>query len=95
MENKVNSNYEVLTDDDTTVYCTMEEGEYFGNMSIMLSEKRTASVRTNDFCETFILESEDFFRIKSEHPEFMQVMKKMSSEKTEKTKQLVLDGIVL
>ncbi len=66
-----------------------------GNLSIMLGEKRTASVRTIEFCETFVLYSEDFFRIKKEYPEFMEVMKKMSSEKTEQAIQLLLEVIVL
>ena len=61
----------------------------------MLGEKRTASVRTTNFCETFVLYSDEFFRIKEEYPEFMEVMKKMSSEKTEKTMQLMLDGVIL
>lgn len=36
-----------------------------------------------------------FFRIKEEYPEFMEVMKKISSEKTEKTIQLMLEGVIL
>ncbi len=76
-------------------YGSMTDGDYFGNLSIILGEKRTASVRTTEFCETFVLYSEDFFRIKKEYPEFMKVMKKMSSEKTEKTMQLILEGVIL
>ena len=86
---------EILVDDSDKIVGTMSEGDYFGNLSIMLGEKRTASVWTTDFCETFVLYSEDFFRIKKEYPEFMEVMKKISSEKTDQSMQLLLDGIVL
>ena len=86
---------EIIDESGGKKYGTMTEGDYFGNLSIMLKEKRTASVRTTEFCETFALYADEFFRIKKEYPEFMDVMKKISSEKTEKTTQLLLEGIVL
>jgi hypothetical protein len=88
-------NMVIINDSGDKKYGTMTDGDYFGNLSIMLGEKRTASVRTTNFCETFVLYSDEFFRIKEEYPEFMEVMKKMSSEKTEKTMQLMLDGVIL
>ena len=86
---------DIINETEDKKYCSLSEGDYFGDLSIMLGEKRTASVKTTEFCETFILYSEDFFRIKKEYPEFMDVMKKMSSEKTEKTIQLMLEGVIL
>ena len=86
---------DIIDETGSKKYDTMTEGDYFGNLSIMLGEKRTASVRTTEFCETFVLYSEEFFRIKDEYPEFMDVMKKMSSEKTEKTIKLMLEGVIL
>ncbi len=88
-------NMDIINEGGEKKYGSMTEGDYFGNLSIMLGEKRTASVRTTEFCETFVLYSEEFFRIKKEYPEFMDVMKKMSSEKTEKTVQLMLKGVIL
>ena len=86
---------EIIDESGDKLFGTMSEGDYFGNLSILLEEKRTASVRTTEFCETFILNADEFFRIKKEYPEFMDVMKKMSAEKTEKTTQLLLEGIVI
>jgi CRP-like cAMP-binding protein len=86
---------DIINDSGEKKYVSMTDGDYFGNLSIMLVEKRTASVRTTEFCEAFVLYSEEFFRIKKEYPEFMDVMKKMSSEKTEKTIQLMLEGVIL
>ena len=86
---------DIIDEKDDKKYASLSDGDYFGNLSIMLGEKRTASVRTTEFCETFVLYSEDFFRIKKEYHEFITVMKKMSAEKTEKTTQLLLEGIVL
>lgn len=86
---------EVVDEPKDKIYCTMSVGDHFGDLSIMLNEKRTASVRTVDFCEVFVLYSEDFFKIKKEYPEFAQLLKKTSAEKTDKTTQLLLEGVVL
>ena len=43
----------------------------------------------------FLLPKADFERIKVEYQEFRDVLKRISSEKTEKTSDLVLDGVVL
>ena len=77
------------------VHCEFGPGEYFGNLSIMLGEKRTASIVSKSFCEVFRLDSEAFFSIKNDFPEFLDVMKKTAAEKSEKTNQLLIDGIII
>lgn len=86
---------EVISSEEKKFHATLEEGEYFGDLSLLLGEKRTASVRTTTYCEVFVLSGEDFNRIKNEYNAFKDVLKKASAEKTEKTSALVLDGIVL
>lgn len=86
---------EVTTDEGRQVHTTFEAGEYFGNISFALGEKRTASVRTLTYCDIFILTRDDFNRIREEYPELRDVFKKMSTEQTEKTSELVLKGIIL
>ncbi len=88
-------NINIIEESGTEKYCTMTSGDYFGEMSILHGEIRNATARATTFCETFILESRDFFRIKDEYPEFMEVMRRISTTKTEKTTQLLLQGIVL
>ncbi len=88
-------NIDIINELSGKKYCTMTNGDYFGDLSILLGEKRTAAAKATEFCETFILYSEDFFRIKEEYPEFIEIMKKMSSEKSEKTTQLLLEGVIL
>lgn len=86
---------EIINEGSGEVYCEYGPGEYFGNLSIMLEEKRTATIRSKSFCEVFILDSEAFFRIKRDFPEFLDVMKKTAAEKSEKTNQLLIDGIII
>ena len=86
---------QVVNEESGDIYCDFGPGEYFGNLSIMLQENRSASVRTKTFSETFILDSNAFYSIKTDFPEFLDVLKKMSAEKSEKTNQLLMDGIII
>jgi hypothetical protein len=86
---------EILSDEGNTFRGILEEGEYFGDLSLILSEKRTASVRTLTYCEIFILTKHNFNYIKIKYPEFKDVLKKSSSEKTEKMSEFILEGIIL
>ena len=86
---------QVIDESSGAIYCEFGPGEYFGNLSIMLQEKRTASIRSKSFCEVFILGSEAFFRIKTDFPEFISIMKKTAAEKSKKANQLLIDGIII
>ena len=86
---------EIVSDDGSKVHGTLEAGDYFGDLSLLLREKRTASVRSTTYCEIFALTDKEFNRIRKEYPEFKDVLKKSSAEKTEKTTELVLNGIIL
>ena len=73
----------------------MGEGDYFGFMSLALGERRTASIKALGYCDMLILDKDDFDRIKSEFPEFNDVLKRVSAERTEQISELVLEGIIL
>lgn len=80
---------------DLMVHGELNDGDYFGEISLLLGEKRTASVKAITFCETFVLTKDKFEQIKKDHPEFKEVLKKISINKTSKTEQLILKGIIL
>ena len=63
--------------------------------SLLLNEKRTAAVKALTFCDIFLLGKRDFDRIREEYPELKEVLKKVSSERSENLSSLVLDGVVL
>jgi voltage-gated potassium channel len=86
---------EILSDAGRKNHGVLEKGDYFGYMSFILREKRTASVKAISYCEIFVLTSDAFNRIMTSHPELRSVLKKLSSEKTDKIAALVLEGIIL
>ena len=86
---------EIVNVKNNKSYGFLESGEYFGDFSMLLGEVRTASIIARSFCEIFILTKNDFDRVKAEYPEFKDVLKKISSEKSEKLSALLLDGVIL
>jgi hypothetical protein len=74
---------------------TLRNGDYFGHMSILLKERRTASVVAAGYCEMFVLSEEAYNQVQQGYPELRDVMKKMSSEASEKLAALMLEGVVL
>jgi voltage-gated potassium channel len=76
-------------------YGTLSEGDYFGFMSLTLGERRTASIKALSYCEVLVLDRARFNQIKEEFPEFSDVLKKVSAERSEQLSELLMEGIVL
>jgi len=76
-------------------YGVLKEGDYFGHLSLILQEKRTASVKAITYCEVFVLAGNEFSRIKNEYPEFNEIFNSMASKKALKTSSLILERLVL
>jgi CRP-like cAMP-binding protein len=85
----------VVSGDDETSHGTLEHGDYFGDLSLILGERRIASARALTFCDLLVLPKREFERIKHDYPEFRDALKSMSSERSEKISALVLSGAVL
>ena len=76
-------------------YNNFSSGDYFGEMSLILNEKRTASVVTVSFCDIFCLDKEDYIRIKKEYPQFRVILEHASSKQSEKRFESIMDQIIL
>jgi glucose-6-phosphate 1-dehydrogenase len=60
---------EVLDGEGKTL-STLYDGDYFGEISLLLSQPRTASIRAAKACDLFVLEKADFKRALDQHPQF-------------------------
>ncbi|MHC4872245.1 MAG: ion transporter [Planctomycetota bacterium] len=87
-------NIEVITAEGKCV-ANLDRGDYFGHMSLVLKEKRTACAVAKTYSEIFVLTQKDFNLIRDDYPELREVIKKMSSEASEKLAALMLEGVVL
>ncbi len=86
---------EVVSADGETVYGTLSTGDYFGDLTLLLKERRSASVRSVGFSEAFQLDAASYERIRSDYPELREVLTKSSSERSSTLTDLVLEGVVL
>lgn len=73
----------------------MSEGDYFGHLTLLLREQRSASVRAIGYCEVLALSKVAYERISTENEEFLDVFKLASAERSEQASELLLKGVVL
>jgi glucose-6-phosphate 1-dehydrogenase len=60
---------EVLDDAGKTIK-TLKDGDFFGEIGILMSTPRTASVRAKTSCDLFVLDKAEFSRILRDYPQF-------------------------
>src|SRR5439155_7642487 len=65
---------EVL-DGSGKVVATLRDGDCFGEIALILTEPRTATVRAKTVCDLFVLDKSDFSRILQDHLQFAQSIK--------------------
>ena len=59
----------------------LRDGDFFGEIGILMATARTASVRAKTLCDLFVLTRDDFSRILQDHPQFAENMMKVARER--------------
>ncbi len=72
---------EILSEKKNIVYTKMKTGDYFGEMALLYSGKRTASVKTLSYCDLYSLDRESFFRVVNKYPEFAKKIQVIAEER--------------
>jgi hypothetical protein len=91
----VDGNLAVTVEDNNELNIELGPGEYFGYLSLVLNERRTASVVAKDYCDLMRLSQHDYNAIMKSYPEFRDALSTAAAHKTEKMEELVLEGVVL
>lgn len=60
---------------------TLKEGDFFGELALLFSKPRTASIRAVTPCDLYVLEKADLERVGRDHPEFFQVLLDMAHKR--------------
>ncbi len=63
---------EVLTADETTPLATLGNGQFFGEMALLLGTPRTASVRAAEDCELFVIDEGDVQTLLTQWPSLQE-----------------------
>ena len=85
----------VTADGNDALKVKLGPGEYFGYLSLVLNERRTASVVAETYCDLMRLSQHDYNAIMEAYPEFRDALSSAAAHKTEKIAELVLEGVVL
>lgn len=65
------------------VTSTLKDGDFFGEIGLLVSIPRTAAVRAKSHCDLFVLDQSDFGRIMRDHPQFATSMTNVAMERYE------------
>jgi len=60
---------------------TLRDGDFFGEISLLISTPRTATVKAKTPSDLFVLEKADFSRILRDHPQFAETMMKVAKDR--------------
>ncbi len=74
-----------VVDGGGRVVATLREGDCFGEVALLLSEPRTATVRAKTPLDLFVLDKADFSRILREQPQFARAVKEVAQERYNRT----------
>ena len=71
----------VLSPDETVTFATLTAGQFFGEISLLLSMPRTATIRATAFCDLYMLEKDAFEKVIEAYPTFKESIRIMAEKR--------------
>jgi hypothetical protein len=78
---------EIIAPDGSTVLTTLTDGQFFGELALLFSQPRTASVRSVDYCDLYTLDKDTFDHVLTRYPEFAAQIKEEAGRRNPQTTQ--------
>ena len=75
---------DVVSEDGLTIFASMEQGSFFGEISLMNNCPRTASIRASTNCDLFILSKRDFDEVLQSFPKMKDKLNLSAASRMEK-----------
>jgi hypothetical protein len=72
---------DVLSADEHTVYATLAAGQFFGEIALLLSMPRTATIRAREYCDLYRLDKENFDRVIQRYPDFAERINELAEKR--------------
>ncbi len=72
---------EVVSADGTEVYATLGEGDFFGEVALLLKQPRNATIRSVGYCDLYSLNKESFDRVISFYTDFEKKIQQMARDR--------------
>ncbi len=72
---------DVVSEDEKIVYATLSAGHFFGEIALLLSTPRTATIKTREYCDLYRLNKDIFDRVLERYPVFAEKIKDMAEKR--------------
>lgn len=72
---------EVLSEDESVTYATLKEGSFVGEIALLLSMPRTATVKAVDYCDLYMLHKDTFDSILLKYPSFAKKIEELADKR--------------
>ncbi len=76
---------EVIDPDGETVLRTLSAGDFFGELALIHTQRRTATVKAVGYCDFYVLDKETFSETLTRYPEFAESIREISEARTQPT----------
>jgi len=70
-----------IIDTHGKVLTSLQQGQVFGELSLLMTKKRTATVRALTYCALYIMEKRDFCKVLMDRPVFAERIMKVAKER--------------
>lgn len=74
---------DVTNEDGSVTYATLTSGQFFGEIALLLSTPRTATVKANVYCDLYVLDKDTFNNILQRYPRFAKQVEEMAEARRE------------
>jgi hypothetical protein len=72
---------DVMSADEQTSYAILAAGQFFGEIALLLSMPRTATIKATEYCDLYRLDKDTFDRILTRYPDFMTNIQSLADER--------------
>lgn len=77
----IQGSVQVLDEKTNTVFATLTQGNFFGEIALLTSAPRTATVKAVDYCDLYALDKDTFEAVLQRYPDFSEEIHRMADER--------------
>ena len=81
-----------VIDGSGNVIATLGEGNFFGELALLTSAPRNATVRAKSYCDFFMLEKSEFMRVLRDRPKFLKSIVQIAQSRYNVSTEEMLSG---
>lgn len=63
---------------------TLRDGDFFGEIALLLGKPRSASVRAKEYCDLYVFDKDSFTQIIADHQDFAAHIEAMVKERQDR-----------